>query len=349
MPTSDPSNVLFLTDAFRRSAVMFAAVDLGVFDQLAGESGSGLRLDGAGGAMNVAELARRINANNDALERLLDACVGLGLLNRTDNGFANTPESAAYLVHGSPQALTGYIDYSKRALWWLWGNLTSAVREGTPRWKQAFGHSGGIFDSFYATEEAKREFLLGMHGYGLLSSPATAAAVDLSGFAHLVDLGGGTGHFAITACRMYPNLRATVFDLPAALPMANEQIEAAGMSGRISTQAGNFFTDSLPPADLYSLGRIVHDWSEEKIRTLLRKTYDALPAHGAVLILEKMLTPDRNGPMRALLQSLNMLVATEGKERTLDEYRALLHDAGFTNIQGATADTLLDAILALKS
>jgi len=121
------------------------------------------------------------------------------------------------------------------------------------------------------------------------------------------------------------------------------------MTGRISTQAGNFFTDSLPPADLYSLGRIVHDWPEEKIRPLLRKIYDALPANGAVLILEKMLTPDRNGPMRALLQSLNMLVATEGKERTLDEYRALLHDAGFTNIQSATTDSLLDAILARKS
>src|SRR5580658_9966009 len=94
MPTPDPSNVLFLTDAFRRSAVMFAAVELGVFDQL------------ADGAMNAAELARRINTNNDALVRLLDACVGLGLLNRTDNGFANTPEAAAYLFHGNAPAIT---------------------------------------------------------------------------------------------------------------------------------------------------------------------------------------------------------------------------------------------------
>jgi len=99
----------------------------------------------------------RINArgfHQEAARRcMMDAFAGLGLLNRTDNGFANAPEADAYLVHGVRRRSPATSTIRNGALWWLWGNLASAVREGTPRRKQAFGHSGGIFDSFYATEE----------------------------------------------------------------------------------------------------------------------------------------------------------------------------------------------------
>ena len=79
------------------------------------------------------------------------------------------------------------------------------------------------------------------------------------------------------------------------------------------TIAGDFFTDPLPPADLYSLGRILHDWSEEKIRKLLAKIHAALPDGGGLLIAEKLLEPDY---VSGHMQSLNMLIVTEGRERS---------------------------------
>jgi acetylserotonin N-methyltransferase len=335
-PPPDPSVVFDLLEGFRASKVLFAAVALGVFDAL----GPGPKTGDA--------LARALKADPGALGRLLDACVGLQLLARGASGFANTPAAAAYLCRSSPRRMTGYVNYSNEALWKLWANLEDAVREGTHRWKQTFGGDGPIFSHFFRTEAARREFLLGMHGYGLVSSPRVVEAFDLSDFRTLADLGGATGHLAVAACERYPSLRAVVFDLPGVLPMAREMIAASPAAGRVDVRAGDFFADPLPDADLFALGRILHDWSEDKVRLLLRKVHNALPAGGAVLVAEKLLDEDRTGPLPALLQSLNMLLVTEGKERTVSEYEALLQEAGFAEVRHCRTGVPLDAVFALK-
>ena len=130
--------------------------------------------------------------------------------------------------------------------------------------------------------------------------------------------------------------------------MAREQVQGSTVAGRVEALAGDFFQDPLPEADLYALGRIVHDWSEDKIHTLLRKIYERLPEGGALLIAEKLLNDDKTGPRWAVLQSLNMLLATEGKERTLAEYTALLQAAGFQQVEGRRTNSPLDAVLAVK-
>jgi acetylserotonin N-methyltransferase len=175
-----------------------------------------------------------------------------------------------------------------------------------------------------------------------------AAAFDLGRFRRLADLGGATGHLAVAACRRYPGLRAVVFDLPGVLPLARELVAASGLGDRVELVTGDFFADPLPEADLYALGRILHDWAEDKVRLLLRAVHRRLPAGGALLIAEKLLDDDRAGPPWALLQSLNMLVCTEGKERTLSEYEALLREAGFGRVEGRRTGALLDAVLAVK-
>jgi len=332
----DPGIVLDLLEAFRRSKTMFAAVSLGVFDAL------------ASGPKTLDVLARELKADADALGRLLDACVGLQILTSADGAYANTPVAATYLCKESPRRLTGYINYSNEVMWKLWTCLEDAVREGTHRWKQVFGWDGPIFSHFFRNEETRREFLMGMHGYGLISSPQVVAAFDLSRFQRLVDLGGATGHLAIAACQRYPSLRATVFDLPDAVPLAREIVAASPVSQRINVVAGDFFTDPLPEGDLYALGRILHDWSEEKMLRLLTRIYERLPSGGGLLIAEKLLNEDRSGPRWAQMQSLNMLTCTEGKERTLSEYEALLKRVGFAEVIGCRTSAPLDATLALK-
>jgi acetylserotonin O-methyltransferase len=335
-PAADPSVVLDLLEAFRRSKTMFAAVSLGVFDALESAPKS------------LAGLAETLQLNSDALERLLDACVGLELLERTGALYRNTPAASTYLCKESRARLTGYINYSNRVLWKMWGNLEDAVREGTNRWQQTFGWDGPIFSNFFRTDEAMREFLMAMHGYGLISSPHVVAAFDLSRFRCLVDLGGATGHLAIAACRRYPGMRAVLFDLPDAGPLGREVVGASPVADRIDIAAGDFFVDPLPEADLFALGRILHDWTESKVLTLLGRVFDRLPSGGAVLIAEKLIDEDRAGPRWAQMQNLGMLLYTEGKERTLAEYKALLTNVGFAEVRGATTLSPLDAILALK-
>ena len=332
----DPAIVLDLIEAFRRSKTMFAAVELGVFDALE----SPKRLD---------ELTSELRCDRTALMTLLDSCVSFGLLSRSEERYLNTPVAATYLTQDSPRRMTGYIHYSNSVMWKMWANLEDAIREGSNRWKQTFDLDGPIFSHFFRTDEAMQEFLMGMHGFGMITSPHVVNAFDLTRFKVIADLGGATGHLAIAACQRYSQLRGIVFDLPHALELAKSMVQKSGVSDRMEVLGGDFFQDTLPKADLYALGRIVHDWSEPKIRTLLRRIFDALPDGGGLLVGEKIIWEDRTGPRWALMQSLNMIVCTEGRERTLAEYASLLQDAGFSTVEGFRTSVPLDAILAIKA
>lgn len=329
----DPAPVANLIEGFRRSKTMFTTASLGIYDLL---------------PSTVAELAQKLSLNPDALERLLDGNIGLHLLTRRDGVYHNLPVADTYLRKDSPYSLIGYVLYSDRALYSLWEHLEDAIREGTHRWQQTFGTAGPIFDHFFRSEDDMRTFVMGMHGFGVMSSPEVVRAFDLSGFRSLVDLGGATGHLTIAACEAWPELRGTVFDLERVVPVAREMVAKSKAAERISCVAGDFFSGELPAGDLYALGRILHDWSEPKIELLLRGIFAQLPPGGGLLIAERLLEDDKSGPASALMQSLNMLICTEGKERTLEEYRQLLSAAGFTKVEGRRTGRAVDAILALK-
>lgn len=333
---TDAQPIIDLIEGFRRSKVAFTAAALGLFERLQ-ESPAGVQL-----------LAQEFRCHPGALEELLNACVALGLLERVGDCYRNLPVTSRYLLRESPDTLLGYILYSDRVLYPLWGCLEDAVREGTHRWEQVFGGKAGVFERLFSTVESKRAFLAGMHGKGRLSSPAIVASFDLSGFRHLCDLGGGTGCLAIEACRQYPALHATVFDLPGVIPEARRYIDEAGLGDRIAVQEGDFFAGELPEADLFTLGQILHDWPEAKICSLLEKIYRRLPPGGGILICEKILNPLKDGPLSSNLQSLNMLVMMEGKERTAAEYEALVRRAGFQSFQACSTGRTVDAMLAIK-
>jgi acetylserotonin N-methyltransferase len=328
--------VLNLMDGFRASKALFTAVSLRLFD----------RLHDAPASCDA--LAETLECVPHALERLLGACAGLGLLTVTDGVYANTDCATRYLRVASPESLCGYILYSDRLLYRLWEHLGDAVREGSHRWKQTFGKREGIFDSLFATEEDKQLFTAGMHGLGLLSSPAVVAAVDLSRFQVLVDLGGASGHLAVAACRRYPHLRAVVLDLPEVVPLTRRYLGETDVADRITIQAGNFFESTLPPGDVYAVARVLHDWTDDKVIRLVTRIHEQLPPGGGLLVCEKLLSDAKDGPAHAMLQSLSMLVCTEGRERSAIEYRRLLEAAGFGSFQYALTGQPVDAMLALK-
>lgn len=341
MPTDltppNPAPVLELLSAYRKSKVLFASIELGIFEALHNATKS------------AETLARELAVDANALDRLLHANVMLQLLEKTADGFTNTAAANVYLTQASPQRMLGYASYTDAVLWKMWANFADAIREGSHRWKQTYDLDGPLFSHFFRTPEQAREFLMGMHGYGVISSPVLVNSVDLSSFRTLVDLGGATGHLTIAACRRWSNLRGIVFDLPVAVELANEIIAEAGMTDRVTATVGDFFMDPLPPADLYALGRILHDWTEEKILLLLGKIHAALPSGGAVLIAEKLLEDSKTAPEWSVLQSLNMLVCTEGQERTLGEYAILLERVGFTDVRGIRTSAPTDVVFARKA
>jgi acetylserotonin O-methyltransferase len=334
MNATGPATILDLMDAFRRSKVMFTAVRFGIFDRLHEVLST------------AKEVAATLGANENAVERLLDACAALGLLAKADGRYSNTELADRYLRDAGPDTLTGYIRYSDEALYPMWGHLDEAIREGRHRWTQVFGVDGPIFSAFFRDDQATRTFMQAMHGLSALSAGAILDAFDLGGSHRMVDLGGATGALVIAACERHRDLRGTIFDLPRTASLTRHQVERSTARDRIDTIEGDFFEDELPQADLFALSRILHDWAEDKILRLLRRISDRLPAGGALLICEKLLNEDGVGPLPANLQSLNMLVVTEGRERSLSEYERLLRLGGFTQIEGRRTGTYLDAVLA---
>ncbi|XP_061652016.1 acetylserotonin O-methyltransferase 2 isoform X3 [Phyllopteryx taeniolatus] len=112
---------------------------------------------------------------------------------------------------------------------------------------------------------------------------------------------------------------------------------------------GDFFHGELPVADLYVLARILHDWSEDKCVTLLKRICDVCePGGGGVLLVEATLLESRRGPVQAQLFSLSMLVQTEGRERPPSQYARMLRQSGFRDVQVCRTGKTYDAILALK-
>jgi precorrin-6B methylase 2 len=175
-----------------------------------------------------------------------------------------------------------------------------------------------------------------MHSLSIFTARALGEAVDFSAFRKLLDVGGGSAAFDIELCLRQPNLSATVYDLPFVTEIAKERIAEAGLSERIAIHSGDFCADAkYPPGhDVILLSMIMHDWSEQENRGILRKCYEALPPGGAVVISELLVNDEKTGPAAAALMSLNMLIETVGgRNYTAAEYRTWLEDVGFCDIR----------------
>ena len=118
----------------------------------------------------------------------------------------------------------------------------------------------------------------------------------------------------------------------------------------ITGAVGDMFNDPLPTgADIITLSWILHDWDDERCLLLLQKCFAALPSGGTIMVLEKLLNDELNGPLWPALMSLNMLVATVGgRERTVREYCQLLTSAGFVEPQAYPLPGMRDYLLARK-
>ena len=124
-----------------------------------------------------------------------------------------------------------------------------------------------------------------------------------------------------------------MFDLPHVAAIAAGKITEAGLTDRIETAGGNFFKQLPGDHDVHLLSMILHDWDEAKNRALLRRSFEALPSGGAVVISELLVNDEKTGPAPAALMSLNMLIETEGRNYTPAEYSAWLEEAGFRHVE----------------
>lgn len=296
--TLTPVPLMQLSTAFWAFKTLAAAHELDLFTRL---SGSGT---------SVTELARELEIEERPAEMLLTGCTSLGLLERGQERYVNSPLAEEFLVRGRPYYFGGFVQMLDNSLYPGWDKLVQALRTNRPTtWdpdsqKSLFeGEDPAMLALFWEA----------MHSLSTFTARVLGEAVDLSGVTRLLDVGGGSGAFDIELCRRYPNLHATVFDLPFVAEIAARKVEEAGLSDRIATAGGDFFAEPLPSGhDAVLMSMILHDWSEERNREILRRFYAALPSGGTIIINELLVNDEKTGPPPAALMSLNMLIETEG-------------------------------------
>jgi SAM-dependent methyltransferase len=295
------------------SQVLFSANELGVFDHL------------VDGPRPVAELAERIGANADALERLLNACVAISLLTLEDGLYANTALADDVLVSDRPGYLGNWLRLMSR---WMksWTKLTETVRNGGPAQDPQI-HLGG-------DPEHTRDFILGMHDYARLRGSEIVRYLDLSGGLELIDVGGGPGSYAVLFTTQWPDLRVTVFDLPDVVRFAQQHAEEAGVDDRVGLKPGSYYVDEFGDADydVVFLSDTLHQESPETCRLILEKAYRALRPGGRIVVQAMFLNEDRVSPRWPVMHSLIMvLMYGSGRAYTVEETVGLMEQAGFVD------------------
>lgn len=286
------------------------AAELGIADLL------------AGGPRHASELAASCEVNADALARLLRFLVGRGIFTRGRNGrFANNGASKL-LQADNPDSLREWVRFYG-APWHVdgWNRLDHSVATGGSGFAAASGRS--FWEYLKADPVAGECFDTAMAQVSRLQTDLIAAAYDFNHCRRVCDVGGGTGTVLAGILATHAAVHGVLFDLPEVVARAAPVLADRGVADRVDVVGGDFFASIPTGCDRYVLQAIVHDWDDDSVVRILDNIRDAMAPGGRILVLEQTV-PTGNGDHLVKALDLEMLVDTgAGRERTLDEFRAL--------------------------
>jgi hypothetical protein len=315
--TASPEAIIQIGLGFWGSKTLLSAVELGLFSEL------------AAGPLDGEALRRRLGLHERSARDFFDALVALGMLDRRDETYANTPASDLYLDRAKPSYVGGLLEMANRRLYGFWGHLTEALKTGEAQNESK--HTGqSPFAVVYADPAGLEGFLKAMTGVSLPTARAIAGTFPWQDYSNFADIGCAQGGFAVTLAKAQPHLAGIGFDLPPVRPVFEKYVGEQGLAGRLRFEPGSFFEQPLPRADVVVMGHILHDWDLAQKRLLLAKAYAALPAGGACLVYDMIIDDDRRRNAGGLLMSLNMLIETPGGfDYTGADCMAWMREAGF--------------------
>ncbi len=291
---------------YQAATVVLAANHVGIFREL------------CAGAMACEELARRLKLDRRAVATVTEALVCLGALDRQGGRLGVPRELVPTLDPSSPTTRAHAMDHQ----WYVlqrWAGLDSVLETGEP------------IPRMREDEERLRAFILGMADMARRGAAALWDAADLSGLAHLVDVGGGPGELALAALERFPRLLATVFDLPEVLPIAREYASNRTVGDRIRFAAGDALRNDIPACDAALVSSLLHSYGPDGVAKIARHVAAGVKPRGLVLIREFMWDDEtHSGPLTAALFAVNMLSGTpEGRCWTAAELQETFGKAGF--------------------
>jgi len=295
-------NVTWLSDlswGYRAARVLHVANEIDLFTGLSDKE------------MTLEEISQTCSTKPDMTGKLLIACTAMGLLEKGGSRYRNTELSNTYLVRGR-ELYQGNIIAHSGTVCNFWNSLEDEVRI-TARPEKKPG-------------EEHRNFIMGMHNIAVAGrAEAFTDHIDLSGRKKLLDVGGGPGTYSMAACGRFPKLKAVVLDLPETIAIANEVIAREGMQDRVTTQEGNWETDTFgEDNDVVLFSNILHGPGSQA-ETKLTKAYDSMESGGLLLVQDFLLNDEKTGPLIPAL--FNVMVGAYSRCELL----SLIKEAGFVH------------------
>ena len=304
---------IFQLGYYWETKILLTAVRLDVFSVLNGKP------------KTAAETAARVGAHEPTLVLLLNALVAMGLLTKSAGLYGNSRTAEAHLVRHSPQYI-GHLLLLHDAEWNNWGHLEETIRSG----KRTVDRH--VFET---DPDLGANVLAVLHRIGRQSGPELAKRLRLEGPQRLLDLGGGAGTNAIAFCQVYPELTATVFELPATLTFTEKTIKDAGLETRISLRGGDFNRDGLGgPYDVVLMSDILHYQTFETNLALVKKVYDHLTPGGRLVIKDRFLDESGTGPAWTTAFAVHIVVNTQqGACYKITDAMQWMTRAGFISVE----------------
>jgi C-methyltransferase len=313
--TPAPAAMIEMILAGWTSQAITVAAQLGVADAL------------ADGPLPIDELAVRVEADADALRRLLRALISRGIFRlRRDgryelNSLADTLRCDAAVSMKSAARFYGSQEQRER-----WTMLVDSIRTGNAVVESLRGKES--FDYFAENPELAELFNQTMTSVSEMTDATVVAGYDFSAYPTIVDVGGGHGPLLAAILAAAPASRGVLYDLPTVVANAPNLLREQGVADRVAIAEGSFF-DSVPgDGDAYVLKNIIHDWNDEKAGQILRNVRAAV-GPGATVLLIEFVIPEHNREFPGKWVDLEMMLNLGARERTAAEYRNLLSRAGF--------------------
>jgi hypothetical protein len=309
----DTTRLQHLARAYCQSAVLFSAIDLGLFTHV--DAGAA-DIDALAAAMGIS----RLNA-----ERLVTVCLAMDLLRPSDGGLVNAPDAQRYLVEGTPGYAGPWMKFTRPDVAG-WFDLTSRLTSPEPPSRL------GMYEGL--TVERARSYHQATASIGMGAGRRFCRHVDLSGRHRLLDLGGGSGAYSIAAAEAFEGLEAVVFDLPPVVVVTREYIERHGAGDRVSAVAGDFTADPLPTGcDVAVMASNLPIYDSDTIELVVSNTFGVLDPGGEFHLVGEMLDADGVGPLDAALWGMQeILYGGGGRAHSVTECVGYLETAGFVDV-----------------
>ncbi len=307
------------------SQAITAAADLGVADAL------------AAGPLPLDELAGRVGANPDALRRLLRALAARNIFARRDDGRYELTPLADLLRSDAPVSMAATARFiGARQHREHWSLLTEAIRTGNTVVPALRGK--GFFDYMGDEPAFGQIFNDAMTSLSGAAIGPVVEAYDFASFGTVVDVAGGHGRLLAAILASAPGIQGVLYDLPDVIAGAMPLLRELRVADRVRLAEGSFFDGVPAGGDAYVLKHIIHDWDDEPSVRILRNVRAVAGAGATLLLVEGVVPDDNSGPL-VKLTDMEMLIINNGRERTAEEYRRLLAEAGFqlTRIVGTAS------------